>query len=121
MPGIDFQAVRRAARMQDVLNLLRFDAKQSRGDERRGPCPLHRSQGRKGRTFSANVATHTYQCFQCGSKGNQLDLWANANGLGHYDAAISLCKKLGIEVPWIHRWKKADIPPAQAGRKARPP
>src|SRR5487761_1620713 len=33
MPGIDFQAVRQAARMQDVLDLLHFAPMASRGDE----------------------------------------------------------------------------------------
>ena len=104
MPGIDFQAVRDAARMQDVLDLLRFAATESRGDERRGRCPMHRSEGQKSRAFCVNVAKHSYQCFKCGSKGNQLDLWANANGLSLHDAAIDLCQQLGINVPWIHRW-----------------
>src|SRR5487761_1309185 len=80
MPGIDFQAVRQAARMQDVLDLLHFAPTASRGAERRGPCPVHRSEGHESRAFCVNLAKHAYQCFQCGSKGNQLDLWANAHG-----------------------------------------
>jgi DNA primase len=104
MPGIDLQAVRQAARMQDVLDLLRFAPTASRGDEHRGPCPVHRSEGHKSRAFCVNVAKHSYQCFKCGSKGNQLDLWANAHGLSLHDAALSLCEHLSIEIPWIHRW-----------------
>ena len=104
MSGIDFQAVRQAARMQDVLDLLRFAPTASIGDERRGPCPVHRSEGIKSRAFCVNVAKHSYQCFKCGSKGNQLDLWANANGLSLHDAALSLCEHLSVEIPWIHRW-----------------
>ena len=104
MPGIDYQAVRRAARMQDVLALLRFAPLESKGDERRGPCPVHRSTGQKSRAFCVNVAKHSYQCFKCGHQGNQLDLWADANRLSLHEAAVSLCEHLGVEVPWIHRW-----------------
>lgn len=104
MPGIDFHAVRSAVRMQDVLDLLRFAATESRGDERRGPCPVHGSQGEGSRAFCANLAQNTYQCFTCGSRGNHLDLWAAANGLSFYAAAIDLCERQGLGVPWIHRW-----------------
>jgi DNA primase len=103
MPGIDYQAVRRAVPMRVVLDLLRFDATESRGDERRGRCPVHRPECEKSRTFSANVTEHCYQCFACGSDGNQLDLWAKANGLSLHAAAVDLCRRAGIDVPWIHR------------------
>jgi DNA primase len=104
MPGIDYQAVRRAVPMQQVLDLLRFEATESRADERRGPCPVHRPEEAKSRTFSANLVQHCYRCFDCGSKGNQLDLWAKANALSLHAAAIDLCRCAGIEVPWIQRW-----------------
>lgn len=103
MPGIDFSALRAAVRMQDVLELLQFGATESRGDQRRGPCPVHGSQRRPSRVFSVNLAKQSYRCFKCGSQGNQLDLWANANGLSLHAAAIDLCNRLGLEVPWIQR------------------
>jgi hypothetical protein len=31
-------------------------------------------------------------------------LWAAATNLPLYQAAINLCRTLGMEVPWIHRW-----------------
>jgi len=104
MPGIDFKAVRAAVPMEDVLELLEFEPRERRGDERRGACPVHRSEGAKSRAFCVNVARQSYQCFKCGSKGNQLDLWAEAHGLSLYAAAIDLCQRLGVDVPWINRW-----------------
>jgi DNA primase len=104
MPGIDFQAVRAMAPMQNVLDLLRFAPTESSGDQRRGPYPVHRSKSGTSRVFSVNVREHTYHCFTCGSKGNQLDLWANANALILHAAAIDLCERLGLDISWIHRW-----------------
>jgi DNA primase len=104
MPGIDFRAVRTAVSMQQVLDLLHFEPTESSGDQRRGPCPVHRSKAARSRAFSANVAQHSYQCFKCLSEGNQLDLWANANRQSLYAAAIDLCERLGHDVPWIHHW-----------------
>jgi DNA primase len=64
--------------MSQVLDLLGFVLTESRGDQVRGPCMIHDSQSLKSRSFSANLRKHTYQCFRCGSAGNQLDLWATA-------------------------------------------
>jgi DNA primase len=90
--------------MQNVLELLRFVPTKSRGDQRRGPCPVHRSQSSTSWVFSVNLRDQNYRCFSCGSKGNQLDLWAEANHLSLYAAAIDLCRRMGLDVPWIDRW-----------------
>jgi DNA primase len=52
------------------------------------------------RSFSVNVGKNVYRCFTCGSSGNQLDLWAAVNKLDLRAAAIDLCEKLQIDVPW---------------------
>lgn len=104
MPGIDYRAVRTAVPMRKVLELLRFVPTKSRGDQRRGPCPVHRSESTTSHVFSVHLRDQTYHCFRCGSKGNQLDLWAEANRLSLYPAAVDLCWHAGIDVPWIHRW-----------------
>ena len=44
-----------------------------------------------------------YYCHKCRSRGNQLELWAAANKLSLYEAAVDLCRILGHEVPWIER------------------
>ena len=76
MPGIDFHAVRSMISMAQVLELIRFVAHECSGDQLRGPCPVHGSKSQKSRSFSVNLARSAYQCFKCGSWGNQLDLWA---------------------------------------------
>src|SRR5260370_34352027 len=95
-PAIDFAAVRAALTLAAVLQLLGFKATSSRGARQRGPCPLHGSTSGTGRCFSANLDEHTFHCFKCGRSGNVLDLWAPANRLSTYDAAIDLCARLNI-------------------------
>jgi len=90
--------------MAQVLELIGFVAHQSSGDQLRGPCPVHGSSSSKSRSFSANVQRHTYQCFKCGSLGNQLDLWAAVTKTDLHTAAIDLCEKAHVDIPWIRKW-----------------
>lgn len=43
MPGLDFQAIRAAVSISQVLELLGFVASEQSGDQVRGPCPVHGS------------------------------------------------------------------------------
>ena len=68
------------------------------GPQRRGPCPLHRGDGR-GRTFSVNLDANVFQCFdkRCGQKGDVIDLWAALHGLSLREAALDLVRTFGLE------------------------
>src|SRR3954452_15322969 len=101
MPGIDFAAARAGIALAEVLDLLGFVACESRGDQVRGPCPVHGSTSSSSRSFSANLKRRIYRCFKCGSCGNQLDLYAGATGLNLFEATVALCERLHREVPWI--------------------
>ena len=59
--------------MQDVLQ---FEATFRRGDQWRGPCPVHGSRSPGSRSFSVNVRLGRYHGFRSGSHGNALELWA---------------------------------------------
>ena len=100
-PAIDFDAVRAALTMAAVLGLLGFHANSTRGAQQRGPCPLHGSSSGTSRCFSANLDDHVFHCFKCGRSGNALELWALANRLTSYDAAIDLCERLHIPLPTL--------------------
>jgi DNA primase len=101
VPGIRFAEVRAMVGMADVLELLDFVAVQRWQDQVRGPCPVHRPTSRRSRSFSANLKRNAYQCFSCGSSGNQLDLYAAVTGLSLFDAAVALCERLHLDVPWV--------------------
>ncbi len=104
MPGIDFDVVRQRVSMAEVLRLLEFVPTRVRGDQMRGPCPVHGSTSGRSCSFSVNVQRSRYQCFRCGSHGNALEFWAAVRQLGVHAAAEELCQRLGIEIPWIERW-----------------
>jgi putative transposase len=100
-PAIDFAAVRAAISLAAVLTLLGFQPRSSRGTQQRGPCPLHGSRSATSRCFSANLSDHMFHCFKCGRSGNALDLWAQAQRLPLYDAALDLCQRLNVPLPLL--------------------
>ena len=100
MAAIDYRALRAEIGLEAVLKLLGFVAAGRRGDQVRGPCPLHAPRS-GSRSFSAHLTRNAYRCFRCGSAGNQLDLWTSATGLPLHQAAIDLCVKLHRDVPWL--------------------
>jgi DNA primase len=102
MAGIDFRQVRALVTMEEVLALMGFVPLSRSGVQVRGRCPLHQATSTgKGRTFSANLVQHSFQCFGCGAAGNHLDLWALATQQKLYEAALDLCNKLNREVPYL--------------------
>jgi DNA primase len=103
MPGIRYAEVRAMISLAEVLDLVNFAPSERRGDQVRGPCPVHRSTSSRSRSFSANVKRNVYQCFRCGSSGNQLDLYAAVTGLSLFDAAVALCERLHREIPWVRQ------------------
>lgn len=110
MPGIDYRELRRRISIAQILQLLGFEAIKIRGAQLRGYCPVHRNSAtigavhskRKERPpFSVNLDKQAYRCFECGSKGNALNLWASARKLPLYAAALDLCRTLGITPPLL--------------------
>jgi DNA primase len=103
MAGIDFRELRRRIRMSQVLELLGFQPSQRRGEQVRGPCPLHGSHSPRSRSFAAHLGKGVYRCFVCGACGNSLELWVAASRQGLYPAALELCERLHLEIPWLPR------------------
>jgi putative transposase len=107
-PAIDFTAVRASISLAEVLALLRFTPSASKGNQQRGPCPIHGSRDASSRSFSANVADDTFHCFKCGAHGNALDLWAVTSRQDIYNAAVDLCRQLGRPVPYTTRNREEE-------------
>lgn len=101
MAMIVFQEVRSRINMDAVLNMLRWSPLSCRGSEERGQCPVHCSTNPRSRSFSVDRRGNRFQCFSCGAKGNQLDLFAQVRKLELYEAAVELCRLVGIDVPYI--------------------
>jgi hypothetical protein len=101
LPGFDVHTVRLLISMSAVLERTGFEATASSGDQMRGPSSIHGSSSPAARIFPVHLSRHIYPCFECGSKGNQLDLWAVSTTTGLYCAAIDLCERCGREIPWV--------------------
>ena len=114
-PAIDFAAVRAAVSLAAVLQLLGFEARTSREAQQRGACPLHGSGSGTSRCFSANLDKNLFQCFKCGRSGNALDLWAQAQHLTPYDAALDLCQRLNVPVPLLSSPRNSEEEPVAPG------
>ena len=99
LPPIDYAAIRAQIPMARVLELLDFRPTRSRGPQLRGCCPLSNCSSNSVPRFSANLQRHAYRCFTCGSRGNQLDLWAAARRLSLAAAAVDLCRATQTAVP----------------------
>ncbi len=104
MPGVDFNILRSEITMQQVLDEIGFRATHRDGGQLRGPCPVHGSTSKHSRAFSVNLREGRYYCHKCKSQGNQLELYAAVENITLYQAAVTLCRVLGRNVPWIKRW-----------------
>ena len=103
MPGLDFREARARLQLAEVLDLLGFVPSQRRGDQVRGPCPVHRSRTRASRAFAAQLGKNVWHCFGCGAGGNALDLWRAVTRQPLHAAVTDLYTRLGREVPWLGR------------------
>jgi DNA primase len=101
MPLVDFCAARREVRLAAVLELLRWQPRERRGEQVRGACPVHGSTSPRSRSLSAHLGRGVWHCFRCGASGNALELWACATGQGLYPAVLDLYERLGLRVPWL--------------------
>jgi DNA primase len=101
MPALDYRAARQRVRLAEVLHLLDYVPRTRRGDQVRGPCPVHHSRTPRSRSFSADLGKHLWHCFGCGAGGNALDLWAAVTRQQLHAAVLDLFARLGREVPCL--------------------
>jgi transposase len=99
---IDFVALREQITIEQALNQLGH-LKHLRGNatQRRGPCPIHRSQRPASRSFSVNLKRNIFHCFSptCQAHGNVVDLWATIHNLPLHEAAKHLAATCGVPLP----------------------
>jgi transposase len=115
-PRVDFAFLREHVTMEQVLQHLGLMGQlHGRGQQRRGPCPVHGQPTDANRSFSVHLGKHVFQCFHadCALKGNVLDLWAAIHGLPLYEAALHLAETFGLAL-------NREEEPVQGTRSARP-
>jgi hypothetical protein len=99
-PGVwvDLGHVRAQITMEQVLsNLGVLPRLRGHGPQRRGPCPIH---GSEGRPFSVHLGKNVFRCLHvpCGTQGNVLDLWAAVRNLPLRDAAMDLAHTFQLQL-----------------------
>jgi len=114
MPLIDLGQARQEVHLAAVLALLDWRCGQRRGEQVRGPCPVHRSTSPRSRSFSAHLGRNLWRCFVCQAQGNALDLWLHVTRQQLYPAVLELYRQLGRDVPWL-----APVPSLSAPKEKR--
>ena len=112
MPRLDYRALRALIPIRAVLEELHYVPLQIRGDQWRGPCPLHASQDCSEPCFAVHVRKHVFFCHRCHRGGNQLDLWAAAIHLSLYPASLKLCERLHLDPPFLPAIRNSQNRPA---------
>ena len=95
--AVDFAHLKRQLSMAQVVDHLGLRLR-GNGPQRRGPCPIHRGDGR-GRTFSVNMDQNVFHCFDaaCAKKGDVIDLWASVKDMSLREAALDLVRTFNLE------------------------
>lgn len=99
---IDFQTLKREVSVLDVLKFYNWEPVKERGNELRGPCPVHGSSSPTSTIFAVSPVKNAWKCHKCEAGGNQLDLAACYFNLPKDQVvriAVALCKELGREIP----------------------
>lgn len=110
MPSIDFKALFKLVGLRDVLTLLGYCRGHFSVIRERGPCPLQCTDN--PRSCRLNCEGGWWYCFRCKKGGKPFKLYMDATRKDAYSAAVDLCNRLGIPVPYLgrtrHRRGKAD-------------
>jgi DNA primase len=120
MPWIDYREVRRRIPMSRVLELLHWEPDRHRGDQLRGPCPIHAGPNApddRRPVLAVHLGKQVYFCHACRSGGDPLRLWQQTTQRSLYAATLDLCRAADIEVPWLNRPTPAD----ENSRRPSPP
>jgi len=98
MPMIDFEAVKAAISLSQVLSMLGRLPRLYRKTQFKGFCPL----GCDGHlSCSFNIAKNVWHCHRCKKGGNQLDLYMFVRRMSIHQAALDICNRAGIEPPLL--------------------
>jgi hypothetical protein len=106
MPLINFTEVKRCVNAHDVIRVLGLRRTEVSGKEWRGPCPLHEDQDRRERCLNIHLDSNRFYCFWCHKNGDMLELYSLAEQPDVYKAALELCEKVGLPVPWLQSPQK---------------
>lgn len=96
---VDFRRIRQLIHPKRALALVGWVPEWDGGINLRGPCPFHRSSSPRSRSLS--VTDRVYYCHKCHATGDAVAVWQWHTGLDPLDAAVDLCNRLGVPVPYL--------------------
>lgn len=99
MSMIDFRAVRQQIGILRVLTLLGIRWPRKSGRYNVGWCPLGCCSSPRAASYL--IERNYWRCYRCQQKGNALELYGFIRGLDVYKAALELCEKTGVDVPYL--------------------
>lgn len=108
MPSIDFKALFKLVDLRTVLTLIGYCRGHFSVLKDRGPCPLECTDN--PRSCRLNCEGGWWFCFRCKKGGKPFKLYMDATRQDAYPAAVDLCNRLGVPVPYL--------PGTRAGRRA---
>jgi DNA primase len=111
MSGLDYPAVRALIPIRRILEAIDYRPVTIRGDQWRGPCPLHSAGPGSETCFSIHLGKSVYRCFRCHACGNQLDLWIALTHLPLYEATLDLCRRLRLDPPRLPQIRNSQTAP----------
>ena len=88
-PWVDFKELKSRITLQMVLDHYHVKLRRN-GDELRGLCPIHKDDGPRKRSFTANTAKSCFNCFVCHAHGDILDFVKAKEGCTLRDAGLKL-------------------------------
>jgi hypothetical protein len=96
---VDYRRLRDMVKPAVVLQGINWRATSARPGLARGPCPIHRSQSRRSRSFWVSD-THCY-CYKCHFLGDAVGLKAALEGIPVLEAAHKLAIHLKLDMPYL--------------------
>jgi DNA primase len=91
---VDFETVKAAVSVRQVIEHYGIKGLKERRDELRGGCPIHQGEG--DRSFHINLVKKAFFCFSCQAKGNLIDFVAAMEKCSFRDAALRLQQWFGL-------------------------
>jgi DNA primase len=103
MPSIDYSAVKTLVTLDRALGILGWRPNQDDGYEWRGYCPKHALPNDHSKSFWCRPKAGWWYCHVCKRGGSVIDLYMMVHGFTVREAAIELCARAGLTVPYIAR------------------
>lgn len=107
---IDFAHLKKQLPIARVFEHLGLASRLRGGvSQKRCACPIHRAGGR-GKTFSVNLETNVFQCFDasCQKQGDVIDFWAALQQMNLRQAALDLVRIFNLEPSATKRTEKRN-------------